>query len=119
MKIAAYFSKSSAKIWFLPWNSRSIACLTLFFLLLAPASASDFSSQNPQKDLPRPERIDLNYSSQAELMRIPGITRTWADRIIRFRPYTQRRQLLDYGVLPGELYLRVRFFTIVHQKPPK
>ena len=37
---------------------------------------------------PPPEaRIDINHASVDELLKIPGMTRSWAGRIVRFRPY--------------------------------
>ena len=117
MKIATCFYKNTSETGFPKLNQRRIALFAFFILLQLPASGCEFSSQNPTKDLPPTERIDLNHGTREELLRIPGLTPSWADRIIRFRPYATRRQLLEKGILPGQLYLRIRFFTIVHQKP--
>ncbi len=42
--------------------------------------------------VPPPEaRVDINHASAAELLKVPGMTATWAGRIIRFRPYRTKR----------------------------
>lgn len=50
-----------------------------------------------------------------ELLRIPGMTTSWAGRIVRFRPYRTKADLLDHGVLPGEVYDRIKDYVIAHR----
>lgn len=61
-------------------------------------------------------KVDLNTASVQELMQVPGMTRTWAARVVRFRPYRAKNNLLDRGVLPPELYDRVKEFIVVHRE---
>jgi DNA uptake protein ComE-like DNA-binding protein len=64
---------------------------------------------------PPPEaRVDINHASLAELLKVPGLTQTWAARIVRFRPYRTKLDLLDRGVLSGEVYDRVKDSVIAH-----
>lgn len=66
---------------------------------------------------PPPEaRVDINHASVDELMRSPGMTRTWAERIIRFRPYRTKQDLLDHGVVTGEVYGRIKDYIIAHHE---
>jgi DNA uptake protein ComE-like DNA-binding protein len=65
---------------------------------------------------PLPEaRIDINHASLTELMRAPGMTATWAQRIVRFRPYRTKQDLLDKGVVTSEVYDRIKDYVIAHQ----
>ena len=48
-------------------------------------------------------------------MKVPGMTRTWAARIIRFRPYRAKNDLLDRGVLPSPVYDRIKDYVIAHR----
>jgi len=69
--------------------------------------------------IPPPEsRVDINLASKEELLMVPGLTRTWAERIIRFRPYRAKNELLDRGVLPGQVYDRIKDYVIAHQQKP-
>jgi competence protein ComEA len=65
---------------------------------------------------PAPEaRIDINTASLEELMKAPGMTRTWAARIIRFRPYRAKNDLLDKGVVSNQVYDRIKNYIIAHR----
>lgn len=69
----------------------------------------------PPKPVPTSEaRVDINHASIDELLKVPGMTASWAGRIIRFRPYRTRLDLLDRGVLPGDVYDRVKDYIIAH-----
>lgn len=61
------------------------------------------------------EPVDLNRASVAELMQVPGITASWAARIVRFRPYKSKLDLLDQGVVTPEVYQRIRDRVVAHR----
>jgi hypothetical protein len=42
------------------------------------------------------------------------MTETWASRIVRFRPYRTKLDLLDQGVVSPEVYQRIRDRVIAH-----
>ena len=42
--------------------------------------------------------------------------RTWAERIMRFRPYRTKQELLDHGVVTGEVYDRIKDYIIAHHE---
>jgi DNA uptake protein ComE-like DNA-binding protein len=66
---------------------------------------------------PPPEaRIDINHASPVELLKIPGMTPSWAGRIVRFRPYRTKQDLLDKGILPGDVYDRIKDYVIAHRE---
>ncbi len=68
------------------------------------------------KPSPSPEaRTDINRASFDELMKIPGMTASWAGRIVRFRPYRTKQDLVDRGVLPGDVYDRIKDYVIAHR----
>lgn len=69
--------------------------------------------------LPEKARVDINTANLQELMQVPGMTRTWAGRVMRFRPYRAKNNLLDRGVLPQEVYDRVKDSIVVHRAPEK
>jgi DNA uptake protein ComE-like DNA-binding protein len=60
------------------------------------------------------ELVDINRASVAELMRVPEMTHGWAQRIVRFRPYRSKLDLLDEGVVPAEVYRRIRGRIVAH-----
>jgi DNA uptake protein ComE-like DNA-binding protein len=65
---------------------------------------------------PSPEsRVDINRATVEELLKVPGLTRVWAERIVRFRPYRTKADLEEQGVLTPELYGRIQDFVIAHR----
>ncbi len=71
---------------------------------------------SPRKPAPPPEaRVDINHATVAELLKVPGMTATWAGRIVRFRPYRTKQDLLDRGVVTSQVYDRTKDFIIAHR----
>ena len=67
---------------------------------------------------PPPElRIDINHASMDELLKVPGMTPSWAGRIVRFRPYRTKLDLLDHGVVTSQVYDRIKDYVIAHRDP--
>lgn len=100
------------------WKSGAAALLLVGALL----SAAEPGRQTAPKSPPRPpvtvrpeDRVDLNHASIEELLKIPGMTRIWAQRIIRFRPYRSKQDLIEKGILPGEVYQRIREYVVAHR----
>jgi DNA uptake protein ComE-like DNA-binding protein len=65
--------------------------------------------------VPPDVRVDINHATVDVLMRVPGMTRTWAGRIVRFRPYRTKNDLLDRGVVTGPVYDRIKDYVIAHR----
>ena len=77
-------------------------------------------SVNPQRapahQAPPPEvRVDINHASTEQLLKIPGMTQTLAARIVRFRPYRSKNELLEHGVVTGDVYVRIKEYVIAHR----
>ena len=53
---------------------------------------------------PRPP----NTASLDQLMKVPGLPRTWTARIIRYRPYQAKNELVDFGIVTPQVYDRIK-----------
>jgi DNA uptake protein ComE-like DNA-binding protein len=87
-------------------------------LRAVPSLAQSGAPQPAPKSKPAPPpaaRIDINHASVDELLKVPGMTPTWAARIVRFRPYRTKGDLLDHGVLPSDVYDRIKDAIIAHR----
>lgn len=83
--------------------------------LVAPSGSSPQSPPRPHS-APAPEqRVDINHAALEDLLKVPGMTRTWAGRIVRFRPYRSKQDLVDRGVVSGEVYKRIKDYIIAHR----
>lgn len=70
-----------------------------------------------QHAVPPPEaRIDINHAGVDELMKVPGMTKSWAGRIVRYRPYRTKADLVDRGVVTSEVYDRIKDYVIAHRE---
>jgi DNA uptake protein ComE-like DNA-binding protein len=61
-------------------------------------------------------RVDINHASVEELLKVPGMTPSWAGRIVRFRPYRTKQDLLEYGVVSSQVYDRIKDYVIAHRE---
>jgi competence protein ComEA len=99
--------------------SSKAAVLVLAAMMLPPAGGSQRAASSPAPErgatvIPE-DRVDLNHASLEQLLKVPGMTRTWAERIIRFRPYRSKQDLVEEGIVPGDVYKRIRDFVIAHR----
>lgn len=96
-----------------------LAAALLGVCLAATAQYSDRDSRGTPKtsaSAPSPEaRIDINHATVDELLKAPGMTRSWAGRIVRFRPYRTKTDLLEKGVVSGEVYDHIKDYVIAHR----
>jgi competence protein ComEA len=88
-------------------------------LSLLLVSWGQTAPRKPAPPLPaRPQvdaRVDINHADLDELLKVQGMTRSWAGRIIRFRPYRTKQDLLDRGVVSSEVYDRIKEQIVAHR----
>jgi DNA uptake protein ComE-like DNA-binding protein len=84
--------------------------------LTSVALCSGLVAQTKTPAPPADARVDLNHTSVDELMKIPGMTRVWAARIVRFRPYRTKNELVDKGIVTSDVYVRIRDYVIAHRE---
>jgi DNA uptake protein ComE-like DNA-binding protein len=86
----------------------------------APARSQDRDSSGVPKTSaaapPVEQRVDINHASVEELTKVPGLTASWAGRIVRFRPYRTKQDLFEKGVVPSDVYDRIKDFVIAHRE---
>jgi len=103
----------------------AIGLILAGFAWCAPAQERSWerasNTASGRNQVPAGARVDINRASLEELMTVPGMTASWAGRIVRFRPYHAKNELVDRGVLSAEAYERIRNYVIAHRmkKPEK
>jgi hypothetical protein len=90
----------------------ALACLPL---ISRPQVDRDRSARQSSVAVLPEARIDINHATLQELLNVPGMKRTWALRIVRFRPYRTKLDLLEEGVVSGQVYAIIRDFLIAHK----
>ena len=103
------------------WFLRAALVVTLIGTASVAAQYADRDRSGApptSANAPPPEaRVDINHASRDQLLKIPGMTPSWAGRIVRFRPYRTKQDLLDKGVLPSNVYDRIKDYVIAHRDP--
>jgi DNA uptake protein ComE-like DNA-binding protein len=88
-------------------------------VLLSSACATS-GGQNPGRSGSqsggRPALIELNTATAAQLQTLPGITATYARRIIAGRPYKVKHELETRKILPAPVYRRIREKVIATER---
>ena len=64
---------------------------------------------------PAEARVDINHASMDELLKVPGMTRGWAGRIVRYRPYRTKQDLVEQGIVTSEVYDHIKDYVIAHR----
>jgi DNA uptake protein ComE-like DNA-binding protein len=95
------------------------AAVILCVCLSGAAQNQDRDPFKPFKtsaEAPPPEsRVDINHASVEALLKIPGMTRSWAGRIVRFRPYRTKLDLVERGIVTSQVYYRIDDYVIAHR----
>jgi hypothetical protein len=123
----ARFVKSDDVNFLAEGNDREQNCamlrLILFGIVFGLLAGAEIHGQTISPDHGKagrvlPEQVDINRASIAELMTVPGMTASWAGRIVRFRPYHSKYELVQLGVVTPDVYRRIRPNVIAHRLGP-
>jgi len=100
------------------WTIAAVAILCVCICGLALGQNQDRDASGVPRtsaSAPSPEqRVDINHASMAELLKVPGLTHGWAERVVRFRPYRTKQDLFDKGIVSSEVYDHIKDFIIAH-----
>jgi DNA uptake protein ComE-like DNA-binding protein len=107
-----------------PFTARmaAVVCLMVMILLGGLCGMAQYQDRDTRgvsktsATAPPPEaRTDINHASVDELLKVPGMTRSWAGRIVRFRPYRTKQDLMERGVVTSQVYGRIKDYVIAHR----
>jgi DNA uptake protein ComE-like DNA-binding protein len=98
-------------------RSRFLALALLFTLPLA-VMAQKAAKAAPAPAATADNKLDINTATVDQLKAFPGIGDAYSKRIIDGRPYTAKNQLVSRGVLPENVYNKIKD-SIIASKPVK
>jgi DNA uptake protein ComE-like DNA-binding protein len=84
----------------------------------APAAPAKPAAVKPAAAKPaaaKVELLDLNSATREQLVALPGIGETYADAIIKNRPYKTKSELVSKKVIPAAAYKKMKSKVIAHQ----
>jgi DNA uptake protein ComE-like DNA-binding protein len=89
------------------WTRLTTAAALGALMFASPVPAWQKKTPPPAKVAPTPAKLDINWATQMELEKLPGITRLLAKKIISNRPYRAVDDLARIGV-PKETIEKLR-----------
>ena len=87
-------------------RSTRLAAVTVFLAILAPG-CSLFEKEHHKTTQPA-SKVDLNSATRKQLDNLPGLTKDDAEKIVKNRPYSKKRDLVDRGILDEKKFNAIR-----------
>ena len=83
---------------------------------VAPMGAKPSPARAPAKAMAHPTEasLDLNTATRDQLVALPGIGPTYADAIIKNRPYKAKSELVSRRIIPSAAYKKIQSRVIAH-----
>ena len=74
----------------------------------AKARSRQLKAQKAARKKPAGPLIDINRASKADLMKLPGMTEAYADKLIAKRPYKTKAHMVTQDAIPYALYTSIK-----------
>ncbi|MFM8393398.1 MAG: ComEA family DNA-binding protein [Acidobacteriota bacterium] len=91
-----------------------IAALLLCVIAVTSGQSLLVAGQKPAA--PKTELLDINSCAREKLVALPGVGESYADKIIKGRPYKAKNELVTKQIVPEAAYKKFAALIIAKQK---
>jgi competence protein ComEA len=95
-----------------------LALTTISFSTMPAVAWQSAPAVKAPADASATGQLDINSASKDQLMALPGVGTTYAQKIIDGRPYASKNQLRSRNIIPQSVYQKISGMIIAKQ-PPK
>jgi competence protein ComEA len=88
-------------------RSAGLVVASMFLAILVPG-CSLFDKMTHKTTSTQASKVDLNSATRKQLDNLPGLTKDDAEKIVKNRPYSKKRDLVDRGVLDEKKFNAIR-----------
>ena len=88
-------------------RSAGLVAASMFLAILIPG-CSLFDKMTHKTTSTQASKVDLNSATRKQLDNLPGLTKDDAEKIVKNRPYSKKRDLVDRGVLDEKKFNAIR-----------
>jgi competence protein ComEA len=93
-----------------------VITLALTVVSFVQAKPANMQANPADKPAQKGELLDLNSAKREQLMALPGVGDTYADKIIAGRPYKNKMELVQKNIVPKQVYAKFATMVIAKQK---
>lgn len=97
------------------FRTASALRLALSVILFSAPLLSAAPSDTKAEEKKAPALLDLNTSTEAELIALPAIGEAYAKKIIAGRPYARKDELVSKKIVPDATYAKIKDKVIAKQ----
>jgi DNA uptake protein ComE-like DNA-binding protein len=89
-------------------RSAGLVAASMFLAILVPGCSLFDKMTHKKTTSTQASKVDLNSATRKQLDSLPGLTKDDAEKIVKNRPYSKKRDLVDRGVLDEKKFNAIR-----------